>query len=132
MEDQKIFVIGDIHGCADMLTRLVDKIKWRPDKDRLIFLGDYVDRGKNPKGVVDYILSLTRYSSHIQCLLGNHESLLLDYLNNKGINLFLTNGGWSTLESYEVDRFKKDQSPLIPEDHVTFFQSLVPLIELED
>ncbi|MDY6974339.1 MAG: hypothetical protein SV775_18795, partial [Thermodesulfobacteriota bacterium] len=40
----------------------------QPDKDRLIFLGDYIDRGKDPKGVVDYILALVECSSHVECL----------------------------------------------------------------
>jgi serine/threonine protein phosphatase 1 len=64
MKSQRVFVIGDIHGCLDMLDRLMDKILWRSDEDRLIFLGDYIDRGENPKGVVDYILTLTRCSPH--------------------------------------------------------------------
>jgi len=132
MENQRIFIIGDVHGCLDMLKRLMDRINWRPDKDRLIFLGDYVDRGKDPKGVIDYILSLCECSSLVQCLIGNHEALLLDYLNDKDRNLFLINGGWSTLESYEASRSKDNNSPLIPQDHMIYFQSLVPFIELED
>lgn len=75
MNSEKTFVIGDIHGCLVMLNRLMDKIAWRPDKDRLIFLGDYIDRGENPKGVVDYILALKRCSSKVECLMGNHESM---------------------------------------------------------
>ena len=59
MAHGRIFVIGDIHGCLDMLDRLMDMINWHPDRDRLIFLGDYIDRGENPKGVVDYIVALT-------------------------------------------------------------------------
>ena len=78
MEDEKIFIIGDIHGCLDMLKRLMDRIPWRPDKDRLIFLGDYIDRGEDPKGVVDYILAMTKCSSRIESLLGNHEAMFLD------------------------------------------------------
>jgi len=68
-EDSKTFIIGDIHGCLDMLKRLVEKIKWDPAKDKLIFVGDYIDRGPDPKGVVDYILSLMAESSGIQCLI---------------------------------------------------------------
>lgn len=53
MDHGRVFVIGDIHGCLEMLDRLMDKIDWHPDRDRLIFLGDYIDRGENPRGVVD-------------------------------------------------------------------------------
>jgi len=39
MDKGKIFVIGDIHGCLDILKRLMDKIPWEPKKDKLIFVG---------------------------------------------------------------------------------------------
>ena len=42
MDSGRVIVIGDIHGCLDMVKRLIDKIDWQPDKDRLIFLGDYI------------------------------------------------------------------------------------------
>ena len=73
----KIFVIGDIHGCIDLLNRLMDKIPWRPDKDLLIFLGDYIDRGEHSKEVVDYIIAIKRCSLYVDCLLGNHDAMLL-------------------------------------------------------
>ena len=56
MESERVFIVGDVHGCLDMLKRLTDKIDWRPDEDSLIFLGDYIDRGIDSRGVVDYIL----------------------------------------------------------------------------
>ncbi|MBW1912733.1 MAG: metallophosphoesterase, partial [Deltaproteobacteria bacterium] len=52
-EKESVFIIGDVHGCLEILKRLMNKIDWQPDRDRLIFLGDYVDRGEDPKGVVD-------------------------------------------------------------------------------
>ena len=78
----------------------MDKIAWQPDVDLLVFLGDYIDRGKNPKGVVDYILALKKCSPHIECLVGNHEVGFMDYLNGKDRELFFINGGSSTLKSY--------------------------------
>jgi Calcineurin-like phosphoesterase len=53
------YVIGDIHGCPDELTRLVDKLPLN-SSDRLIFLGDYVDRGPDSKGVISYLIELQR------------------------------------------------------------------------
>lgn len=131
MNSEKTFVIGDIHGCLDMLNRLMDKIAWRPDKDRLIFLGDYIDRGENSKGVVDYILALNRCSSKVECLMGNHESLFLDYLSGRDGELFLMNGGESTFKSYAADKSSESDS-LIPPDHMAFYKSLKPYIELQD
>jgi serine/threonine protein phosphatase 1 len=131
MEKEKIFIIGDIHGCLDALKRLMDKIPWRPDRDRLIFLGDFVDRGKNSKGVVDYVLSLRRYSSQIDCLIGNHEVLLLNYMDGNDRGLYFLNGGWSTLESYMAEK-PEGKGLLVPEDHMSFYRSLKTYLELED
>ncbi len=70
MERKKTFIIGDIHGCLDMLKRLLDKIPWRPGQDALIFIGDCIDRGSNSKGVVDCIIDLIRNYPQVSCLLG--------------------------------------------------------------
>ncbi len=119
--------MGDIHGCLGVLTRLMDKIDWRPEIDDLIFLGDYIDRGPDPKGVVDLILELRRLSPRVQCLIGNHEELFLDFLHGGDLHTLLANGGLSTLESYGLsDRFSK---PTIPPEHLSFFQSLRPWME---
>jgi hypothetical protein len=44
--DGKTFIVGDVHGCLDMLKRLMGSIGWSPEVDRLIFLGDFIDRGR--------------------------------------------------------------------------------------
>lgn len=131
MENERTFIVGDIHGCLDVLKRLMDKIHWRPDEDRLIFLGDYIDRGADSRGVVDYILEISKESSLVQCLLGNHENILLDFLSTGDPRLLLINGGITTLESYQVANERGDE-PLIPRDHVAFFQKLLLYIELDD
>ena len=130
MENEKVFIIGDIHGCLDMLKSMMDVIPWRPEKDRLIFLGDYIDRGKDPKGVVDFVLGLNSLSSLVECLIGNHEVMFLDYLSKKHRELFLANGGWNTLESYMTESSK--EGFLIPPRHMAFYKSLKTYIELED
>ena len=127
MENEKIFIVGDIHGCLGMFKRLMDKIDWQPDRDSLIFLGDYIDRGEDSKGVVDFLLELMDNSSNVQCLMGNHESLFLNYLEGGDIDTFIYNGGDTTLASYgfdgEID---------ISNEHISFLKSLQTLIELED
>ncbi len=130
-ESERIFIVGDVHGCLDMLRRLMDKIDWRPDEDNLIFLGDYIDRGIDSKGVIDYILELKKESSRVQCLLGNHENILLDFLNTGEPRLLIINGGIPTLESYQAGNENEDD-PLIPPEHAAFFKDLIPYIELED
>ena len=131
MEKARIFIIGDIHGCLDTLKKLINKIDWRPEKDMLIFLGDYIDRGPKPKGVVDYILELGRSSSHVECLMGNHEAMFLDYLSDRETRLFLVNGGGQTIFSYQKET-PQGQSFFVPPDHIAFFNSLKPFIELEN
>jgi len=130
MSGEKIFVVGDVHGCLEMLKRLIDTIEWDPSNDRLIFIGDYIDRGEDAKGVVDFILKLKEDSSLVQCLIGNHEQMFLDYLSGVDSQSSLLNGGLSTLRSYkEVRRSQED--PFIPSSHLDFFSSLLPMIELE-
>jgi len=127
MESERIFIIGDIHGCLGMLNRLMDKIDWRPDSDTLIFLGDYIDRGEDSKGVVELMLDLINTSSLVTCLMGNHEDIFLNLLAGEDATTFLANGGDTTLESYHIDGEIR-----IPPAHISFFKSLRPWIELED
>ncbi len=127
----KIYVIGDIHGSFNMLKRLMDTIPWRMDKDLLIFLGDYIDRGSHGKEVVDYILGLQKNSEYVRCLLGNHDAMFLDYLNGKNIDQFIINGGDTTLLSYGINRPEEGYDQ-VPEAHIRFFRSLEPYIELEN
>ena len=103
MDLDKTFIIGDIHGCLDMLKGLMERIDWDPDKDGLIFLGDYIDRGADPKGVVDFILELSGEGRSVQCLMGNHEDLFLEFLAGADPANFILNGGVSTMESYHMD-----------------------------
>ena len=132
--DEKIFVIGDIHGQLRMLENLMARIPWRPEKDTLVFLGDYVDRGPNPRGVIDYLISLTAEYSKITCVLGNHEGMLLDYLDGINKELYLANGGGSTLRAYERRRAFLGNLFIdedIPDAHTAFYKSLKPYAETD-
>ncbi len=132
MSVERVFIVGDIHGCLDMLERLLDKIDWNPDcGDRLIFLGDYIDRGENSKGVLDLLVDISARSPFVQFLIGNHEHIFLEYLNTGKISTFLLNGGDATLESYRRDE-SSEGGVEIPHDHIAFLRSLEHWIELED
>lgn len=131
LEYDKIYVIGDIHGSIGMLERLMDIIPWRMDRDLLIFLGDYIDRGEHGKEVVDYIIKLKSNSEYVRCLLGNHDAMFLDYLNGKNIDRYISNGGDKTLMNYGITN-QEDGYKLVPKDHIHFFKSLEPYIELEN
>ena len=66
----RILAIGDIHGALDRLQVLLAGIKWDPDNDTLVFIGDYVDRGPDSAGVIEHILGLMQWSQKIVCLRG--------------------------------------------------------------
>jgi serine/threonine protein phosphatase 1 len=123
------YVIGDIHGCLDELRYLIEGLPLNSG-DRLIFLGDYVDRGPNSKGVLTYILELQkREDLEIICLKGNHEDMFLDYLGLPGQHgdMFLYNGGYATLISYGVHSKQSALDEIIAEispDHIDFLKNL--------
>jgi len=132
---KRILAFGDIHGCYTKLIRLMEQLKINPEKDILVFLGDYIDRGDQSKEVVDYLVHLKKQLPSTIFLLGNHEQMLLEYLSGKNINPFLVNGGKKTLKSYFGDnRLFSDQNPRLdfPPEHLEFFYSLSPYYELED
>ncbi len=130
MEREKTFVVGDIHGCLHMLKRLLDEIPWRPGRDRLIFVGDCIDRGSHSKGVVDRILGLIRMDPKVTCLLGNHEAMLLDYLAGIDPEVYLANRGGTTLRNYQAEK-PAGEGPMVPPDHMAFYRSLKPVLDLE-
>jgi serine/threonine protein phosphatase 1 len=128
--EQKIFIVGDVHGCLKLLLKMMDKIDWRPDTDRLIFLGDFVDRGEDSRGVIDFVLELSSRSPMVECILGNHESILLDFISGRDPATFFLNGGTATLNSYRLCQ-PQFGDLLIPSEHVQFIKSLRKWIELD-
>ena len=100
MKISKIFAIGDIHGCFDKLQRLILEIKADPVNDTLVFIGDYIDRADGGRDVVDYILKLKKTFQNVICLRGNHESMLLRFLDGVEDDIYLANGGFATLKAY--------------------------------
>jgi serine/threonine protein phosphatase 1 len=74
----RVFIIGDIHGCNKTFRKLVlEKISIRKT-DKIYCLGDYIDRGPDSKGVIDFIIQLRKDGFNIHTLRGNHEQLLLE------------------------------------------------------
>ena len=120
---KKIFAIGDIHGCADELKRLIEQLPLEKDST-LVFLGDYINRGDQSRQVIDYILALNS-QYHVVALMGNHEAMFLDFLRDRssqGAGAFIYNGGGTTLASYGVD--DPDAPCQLPPAHEAFFKSL--------
>ncbi|PSQ96684.1 MAG: serine/threonine protein phosphatase [Bacteroidetes bacterium SW_9_63_38] len=123
-----LIAIGDIHGCAKSFEALLDEIDPSPD-DHLVFVGDYIDRGPDSKGVIDRLLELRE---EVECtfLRGNHESLMLGYLDSGAFNLWRVNGGVSTLQSYLENERSEDIE--IPEHHAEFVRETKLYYETDD
>ena len=120
---QKIFVIGDIHGCFDKLCALMNKIPINFKQDQLIFIGDYIDRGSGSLEVVDYLIDLKKRVPGIIFLKGNHEDMLENYLDGSDRFTYLLNGGQRTLDEY-LGRTKNPGKYPVPPEHLEFFDSL--------
>ncbi len=130
----KIFVIGDIHGCLEKLQALITNIGADQQKDTLIFIGDFIDRGNSSREVVDYVIRLKKEYKKVVCLLGNHEHMLIRYLEGVDEDMYLENGGIVTLYSYGIsssDKPKKRKAK-IPREHRQFFKSLLLHYETEN
>ena len=117
----RVLAIGDVHGMYEKLIKLMDKIRFNPDEDLLIFLGDYIDRGPDPGRCLQYIFALQQqYPDVVVCLMGNHEVMMSSYFMQKRGNYnnlivdyagsWLDNGGLETLKQLdEMDADTKEE-----------------------
>jgi serine/threonine protein phosphatase 1 len=135
----RVYAIGDIHGRADLLDDLLGQIEQdlveHPCLDaRYVFLGDYIDRGPQSRGVLERLQAFSL--SHTAVFLkGNHEEMLLAFLRDPPRGLpWIHAGGWRTLASYGIDRTPEQRADLIaiaaelrsalPAKHLAFLKSL--------
>jgi len=125
----RIFAIGDIHGCFEKIRTLMERLPVDFAQDKLVFLGDYVDRGPDSRGVLDLMIRIQQENPTSTIFLkGNHEAMFLDYLENGPLkNSFLKFGGEETIRSYGIAGSSID----IPDDHLTFIKGLRPLYVTE-
>ncbi len=126
-----LYAVGDIHGESELLDELLAALPLSSG-DRFVFLGDYVDRGPDARGVVERLL---RLAAEWPCvfLLGNHESMFLDFLGWRsdlyfGGDAFLVNGGDRTLASYGFfeSRARSGEEFELPPSHQEFYRALAP------
>lgn len=123
----RVIAIGDIHGQIEKLDKLLRILEPDPERDELVFLGDYVDRGPNSREVLDRLLELTWSEQRVTCLRGNHEQMMIDYLMGRGKDSFgpmwLYNGGRATLDSY-AQPGQRSFSSSVETAHLEFIRSL--------
>jgi len=128
---QKIYVVGDIHGCFDKLCALMDKIPIDFNRDQLIFIGDYIDRGSSSIEVVDYLVNLKQRLPETIFLKGNHEDMLENYLDGSDRFTYLLNGGQRTLDAY-LNHSQNPGGYPVPSEHLEFFNSLHLYYQTDD
>lgn len=121
-----LIAIGDIHGCAATLDVLLEQLA-PSNGDHLLFVGDYIDRGPDSKGVIDRLLEL-RSEHKCTFLRGNHEAFMLDYLNDGAFHLWRMNGGMATLSSYA----NHTRQISIPQEHIDFINETKLYLDTED
>lgn len=116
----RVLAIGDIHGCFTALATLVDSVPIRP-ADRVVVLGDFVDRGPDTRAVLDWLIAREACGTLIP-LRGNHE-VMMSASRRSGTHLhgWLANGGDAALRSYSPDGGPGRLAD-VPESHWHFLE----------
>lgn len=148
------WVVGDIHGMLRPLRAVVDAVTRRDAAARFLFVGDYVNRGPESRGVVDFLLALP----NARFVRGNHDEIFDHVLHGtcydpdnsapdavSAFQWFMNHGLDATFTSYDVDyalleevarrpspRRLAEVTAAVPESHRRFFRALPPVIEEED
>ena len=121
------FAISDIHGCLQSFKALLEQLDLQKT-DQLYLLGDYIDRGPDSKGVIDYIWHLQEAGYEIYCLQGNHDVMLLRAAKSFTDNIsWMQHGGEATLKSFGVERATD-----IPRKYLSFLERLPQVFEIDN
>ena len=112
-----MYIVGDVHGCAKSLERLLEKI---PEDRQLFSTGDLIDRGPDSKRVISLCIE-----RGIRSVMGNHEHMFLDYIDGApyyGSGTYFMNGGDKTINGYKEG---------LPDQHMEYINTLPLYIETE-
>jgi serine/threonine protein phosphatase 1 len=116
------YAIGDVHGSYTKLANLIRHCRDHAGGNdaRFVLLGDYVDRGRRSREVVQLLMDMQSATpDRVICLKGNHEDMLLNAANGIEQLNWLDNGGQATLDSYRIE-----QASELPPEHLAWFESL--------
>ena len=117
----RTLAIGDIHGATAAFDHLLAAVQPTP-QDLLVFLGDYVDRGPDSKGVLDRLIALSTAEQPLVCLRGNHELMMLRARTDRSeLKMWLSVGGTQALGSYAVNGLRAHLDS-VPEVHWEFLE----------
>ena len=148
-EHTRVYCIGDIHGRDDLLKdihrKIISDYSGYSGEKLVVYLGDYIDRGLHSKKVLDLLLNEPINDCQSIYLRGNHEQVLLDFLNFDAsiATQWFNFGGQSTVLSYGVSiagmpfgeklkQLQRDLAEKIPVDHMSFYSQLKYSFELGD
>jgi serine/threonine protein phosphatase 1 len=147
-DGERVYAIGDIHGCDDLFADLIARIEADnaargPASTQIVLLGDLVDRGPSSREVVERAIALSqRWPT--RWLIGNHEEVFLHALGGdlRILRYFLRIGGATTIHSYGIGSMELTQMPLpelserltqlVPENHVDFLDAGEDVIAIGD
>lgn len=135
------WVIPDIHGCLLTLKTLIEYQIVPEKNDEFIFLGDYIDRGPDSKGVIDYIMDLEEKGHKVTALMGNHEDYCITaFEEDLHVKSFLgirpktkthkeweVYGGKQTLQSFDAERPRN-----IPLKYIEWMKKLNYFVEVDN
>jgi serine/threonine protein phosphatase 1 len=133
---RRAYVIGDVHGCLELLERLLSRIESeiREDprhKTSIVFLGDLIDRGPDSASVIERLRTYSPPGASAHFIMGNHEEVMLRVLDGEGdlMESWLRFGGAETLRSYGLE--PREISRLTPEEAVERVRNAVPKSHIE-
>jgi serine/threonine protein phosphatase 1 len=150
MSSTRYYVLSQIHGNLSHLVHHLEKIDQDHEQNptdhyQLVMLGDFIDYGNSSKAIVDYLLAPHAHTEQFTVLLGNHEHMLLSFLDSiENGPLWLTHGGLNTLSSYgiecddyaeaieELHILQTSLQEMLPQDHLNYLKSLKPYFETEE
>jgi serine/threonine protein phosphatase 1 len=138
---ERIYVVGDVHGRSDLLTRIHHAIRAdlhqrpAPTKRTIVYLGDYVDRGPGSFEVLELLIRAPVEGMKAVYLKGNHEDMMLRFIHGENVPAWLHNGGDATLASYgvvapmmptppKIAELRRQLRDAMPAAHVPFLESL--------
>ena len=104
--EKRVIAIGDIHGCLTAFDLILKQLELTPG-DRLVALGDFVDRGPDSRGVLDRLIELNRAGTLI-AIFGNHDQMILESRTDP-MHDWLKSYGRKTLKSYGLGAGEIDQ-----------------------
>ncbi|WP_165981077.1 metallophosphoesterase family protein [Macrococcus lamae] len=118
------YIIGDVHGCYHTLKKILNH--WNPDDEQLIFVGDYINKGRHSGKVVKYIRELQQKYPDTICIKGNHEYQMVKYIEDETPYKDMKENYSNTLKKYDLKDKQRDdvtwmkRLPLFHENQVIY------------